>query len=71
MFSKELVEEYMLTANVLVAEFLFQHCQDRTLLRAHSDISNNKKNNLRELFDTIGLESIDISDSVNLAKSLE
>ena len=38
MESKQLVEEYMLLANILVAEFLFDLCKDRALLRSHADI---------------------------------
>lgn len=36
--SKHLVEEYMLLANILVAEHLFKFCSDKTLLRAHPDL---------------------------------
>ena len=57
----------MLTANVLIAEFLFEHCKDRTLLRVHDDITSEKKLDLRSLFDCIGLESIDLTDSVTLS----
>lgn len=71
MQSKELVEEYMLTANVLVAEFLFKHCQDKTLLRAHADIPEHKKASMRQLLDAVGLEQVNLTDSVSLAQSLE
>ena len=33
--SKNLIEEYMLLTNILVAEFVKPNCQGRTLLRAH------------------------------------
>lgn len=36
--SKHLVEEYMLLANILVAEHLHKFCHDKTLLRAHPDL---------------------------------
>ena len=38
MESKQLVEEYMLLANILVAECLFDLCKDRALMRSHADI---------------------------------
>ena len=41
--SKHLVEEYMLMANILVAEHLFKFCNDKTLLRAHPDLDQDKK----------------------------
>ena len=46
MQSKSLVEEYMLLANIYVAEYLFKYCKDKTLLRAHNDISEDKKERL-------------------------
>lgn len=36
--SKHLVEEYMLLANILVAEHLYKYCSDKTLLRVHPDL---------------------------------
>jgi len=36
--SKYLVEEYMLLANILVAEFLYNEIKDKALLRAHPDV---------------------------------
>jgi len=71
MQSKQLVEEYMLTANVLVAEFLFEHCQDKTLLRAHADIPEDKKASLRKLLDSVGLDQVSLVDSASLNQSLE
>ena len=41
--SKFLVEEYMLLANILVAEYLEKYCKDKTLLRAHPDVKFEKK----------------------------
>ncbi len=41
--SKHLVEEYMLLANILVAEHLFSFCNDKTLLRVHPDLDKEKK----------------------------
>ena len=41
--SKALVEEYMLLANILVAQFIKPFCGDKTLLRAHQDLKSEKK----------------------------
>jgi exoribonuclease R len=53
--SKYLVEEYMLLANILIAEFLFKHCSDKTLLRVHPDLDSDKKTNLKLFFEKVGL----------------
>lgn len=50
MQSKQLVEEFMLLANILVAQHLFKHCQDKTLLRAHADIKDQRKENMAKYF---------------------
>ena len=70
MQSKQLVEEYMLLANILVAEFLFSTCQDKTLLRAHNEIKDQKKEKLASFFQKCGL-NVDISTALSLSKSLE
>lgn len=58
--SKSLVEEYMLLANIKVAEFLSKYCKEKTLLRAHADIPADKKTELKQFLTTIGLnEQID------------
>jgi exoribonuclease R len=44
--SKHLVEEYMLLANILVAEHLHTFCRDKTLLRVHPDLEDDKKEKL-------------------------
>ena len=67
MQSKQLVEEYMLLSNILVAEHLYKYCQDKTILRAHKDIEQNKKNALINFFQKIGLENVDVSDSLGLS----
>lgn len=69
--SKQLVEEYMLLANLLVADFLFKHCDDKTLLRAHHDISEHKKNALAKFFQVTGLKQVDLTDSLTVNRSLE
>ena len=38
MLSKQLVEEFMLLANILVAETIYKFCQDKAILRVHDDI---------------------------------
>jgi len=69
--SKFLVEEYMLLANVLVAEHLYQHCKDKTLLRAHPDLEPEKKEKLRLFFEKVGLADVDLTNSKSLSVSLE
>jgi len=54
--SKHLVEEYMLLANILVAEHLYKYCNNKTRLRAHPDLKDEKKVELSEFFKKIGLE---------------
>ena len=62
--SKHLIEEYMLLANILVAEHLFKFCHDKTLLRAHPDLDAEKKVALNTFFDKAGLGGeIDLTDS--------
>lgn len=67
-----MVEEYMLLANILVAEHLQQYCKDKTLLRAHPDLDSEKKEKLKQFFDKVGLgEEIDLTDSKTLSTTLE
>jgi exoribonuclease R len=54
MQSKQLVEEYMLLANILIAKYLFKYCNDKTLLRIHEDIEADKKDKLSSFFKLIG-----------------
>lgn len=53
--SKFLVEEYMLLANILIAEHLNSYCKDKTLLRVHPDLQPDKKNVLNTFFEKVGL----------------
>ena len=70
--SKNLIEEYMLLTNILVAEFIRPYCQDKTLLRAHQDIPVDKKESLNKFFETIGYGNrIDLTNSTTLSHSLE
>lgn len=55
--SKHLVEEYMLLANILVAENIMKYCGGKALLRAHADVEDDKKEKLAEFFASIGLEN--------------
>jgi exoribonuclease R len=72
MASKHLVEEYMLLANILVAEHLFKYCKDKTLLRAHPDLDKDKKELLMEFFERAGLKGlIDLTNSKSVSHSLE
>ena len=71
MQSKSLVEEYMLLANILIAEYLFKYCKDKTLLRAHNDIAADKKEKLYEFMNKIGLKGIDLSTAKTFSHSLE
>jgi exoribonuclease R len=53
----------MLLANILIAEHLHQYCMDKTLLRVHPDVNDEKKVKLKEFFDKVGLSWIDMTDS--------
>ena len=53
----------MLLANVLIAEYLLKYCKDKTVLRAHNDISDEKKAKLDAFFESIGLKGIDLTDA--------
>ena len=66
MASKQLVEEYMLLANTIVAEFLESKIGPKTLLRVHDDIPDKKKVALAEYFQRLGLDAINLTDSASL-----
>jgi len=69
MQSKQLVEEFMLMANTLVAEHLYKHCKDKTLLRAHADIKDARKEYLRSFFEKLGFD-INLTDPLSLSQSI-
>ena len=70
--SRQLIEEYMLLTNIIVAEFVQPYCQDKTLLRAHQDIVADKKVALNSFFEINGLsDRIDLTNSTTLSHSLE
>jgi len=60
----------MLLSNVLVAEHLYKYCQDKTILRAHKDINQNKKNEMINFFEKVGLGHVDVTDALSLSQSL-
>jgi exoribonuclease R len=69
--SKSLVEEYMLLANILVAQFIKPFCGPKTLLRAHSDIQDENKQELYEFFEKIGMAGvINLTNSTTLSNSM-
>jgi exoribonuclease R len=63
------VEEYMLLANILVAEFIAERCKDKALLRVHNEIKDGSKEQLGSFFNKLGL-NIDVSNALGLSKSL-
>lgn len=70
--SKHLVEEYMLLANILIAEHLYKYCKDKTLLRAHPDLDAEKKEALLAFYEKAGMKGeIDLTNSKTLSQSLE
>ena len=71
MQSKSLVEEYMLMANILVAEQLFTFCKDKALLRAHNDITEEKKERLNDFFDKVGIKGVNLESAKTLSYSIE
>lgn len=66
--SKHLVEEYMLLANILIAEHLFTYCSDKALLRAHPDLDNEKKKELALFYERVGMgKEVDLTNSKTLS----
>lgn len=61
----------MLLANTTVAEFLEVYCKDKTLLRSHPDLKPEKKEQLKEFYEKVGLKEIDLSNSKTLSVSME
>ena len=71
--SKFLVEEYMLLANIIIAEHLYKFCWDKTLLRVHPDVDKDKKVALSEFYEKVGLGGgiMDLTNSKSLSLSME
>jgi exoribonuclease R len=66
--SKHLVEEYMLLANILVAEHLYRYCDSKTLLRVHPDLDKEKKEKLLEFFERAGMKGrLDLTNSKSVS----
>lgn len=61
----------MLLANTTIAEYLEKFCKDKTLLRAHPDLKPEKKEQLKEFYEKVGLKQIDLSNSKTLSAGLE
>jgi len=70
MQSKQLVEEFMLMANILVAEHLYDKCQDKALLRAHADVKDQRKTQLQNFFLKLGFD-INMTDNLSLSNSIQ
>lgn len=68
--SKMLVEEYMLLANVLVAEHLLEYSKEKTLVRLHNDVEEEKKVQFQEFFNRVGLGEVDLTTSATFSASL-
>ena len=61
----------MLLANILIAEYLFKYCKDKTVLRAHNDIDEDRKMKLYAFFKKVNLGNIDLSNAKTLSRSVE
>lgn len=70
MESKYLVEEYMLLANILIAEHLYRYCWDKALLRVHPDLKPEKKEKILSYCNSLDLD-INLTNAKSLNKSLE
>ena len=58
-------------ANILVAEQLFNFCKDKALLRAHNDITEEKKVRLNEFFEKVGIQGVNLESAKTLSHSIE
>jgi exoribonuclease R len=68
----KLIEEFMLTANVLVAEFITPLCGSKAILRAHADMGREGKQELDRFFMKIGMPGlINLSTPRSLYHSIE
>lgn len=68
--SKELVEEYMLLANLFVAEYLVENCKDKAVLRTQLPPKDEKVQDMIEYFSKVKAD-VDISTSLSTQKSFE
>ena len=68
--SKELIEEYMLLANMLVSEYLVKFCKDKAVLRTQKPPKEEKVEDMIDYFDKVKAE-LDISSSLSTQKSFQ
>lgn len=68
--SKELIEEYMLLANLLVAKYLVKHCEDKAVLRAQLPPKEEKVEDMMIYFEKVKAD-VDISTSLKTQESFE
>jgi DIS3-like exonuclease 2 len=68
--SKELIEEYMLIANMLVSEYLVKFCKDKAVLRAQLPPKEEKVEDMIEYFHKVNAD-VDITSSLTTQKSFE
>ena len=63
----------MLLANILIAEHLYRYCWEKTLLRIHPDVEEQKKESLSIFYEKVGLGGgiIDLTNSKSLSLSME
>lgn len=68
--SKELIEEYMLIANMLVAEYLVKFCKDKAVLRTQLPPKEEKVENMMEYFIKVKAD-VDITSSLTTQQSFQ
>ena len=60
----------MLLANILVAEHLFKTCKDKTILRAHDEITGSRQEQMINYFNKVGID-INMSSPAATSQSIE
>lgn len=68
--SKELIEEYMLLANMFVAEYLVKYCKDKAVLRTQLPPKEEKVEDMIEYFHKVNAD-VDLTSSLTTQKSFE
>jgi DIS3-like exonuclease 2 len=68
--SKQLVEEYMLMANVLIGRHLLKYCEDKTILRAHDEIKDQRRDQMLSFFQKVDLD-INMTDALSVSQSIK
>ena len=69
--ANNMVEEYMLLANILVAEILYEKVPNLAVLRRHADPNLNTLGNIQNIFKEIGNIELDMSSNQQITQSLE